>query len=119
MDSLAGHKNDGTAFIYVQQITVCQTAKKLFQDDVKKIHLAKTKYFIQRQVGKNGMTTLNSKQLRMTNQVAERQLQKNLSYITSELHRHLITLYKDKLDMRDFLRKVRRCDSNYHPDSLK
>ena len=46
MDSLAGHKKNGTAFIYVNQITVCQTANQSFQDDVKEIHFAKTKYFI-------------------------------------------------------------------------
>ncbi|XP_067947777.1 uncharacterized protein [Watersipora subatra] len=55
----------------------------------------------------------------MTNRLAECNLQKQLLNLSAELHRQLTNLHKDKLDAREFIVKVRRCDSNNHPNALR
>lgn len=61
------------------------------------------------------MTTLHTRQLKITNLLADYRLRKTLRFISSELRRELMKVQRDILELRQFAGRVRRCTSNYHP----
>ena len=65
------------------------------------------------------MTTLHKRKLNIGNTLADTVLQKQLSYLDSELKRQLAQLEKRKQDARRFMKKMRRCDSDRHPCAIR
>lgn len=65
------------------------------------------------------MSSSNSKKLNMSNSIAGMELKKKLHALSSEHHRQLVSLHRDKLELRYFIRNLKKCDSDQHPNALR
>ncbi|KAF6032229.1 hypothetical protein EB796_009448 [Bugula neritina] len=55
----------------------------------------------------------------MSNSIAGMELKKKLHALSSEHHRQLVSLHRDKLELRYFIRNLKKCDSDQHPNALR